>query len=220
VRARLRHVLWIGGGTGAGKSSIATLLAERHGLTRYNYDWHDSRDHTDRTRADRHPHRAAFLAMTLDERWVLRSPLQMVDETLGGFRERFEMVTEDLLLIPEHPRVIADGFGLLPELVHPLIESPRQAIFLLPTPEFRVVALERRGWGSADETSDVKRARANRLARDGLLTDHVRESAARLGLATVDVDGSRGLDDIVAEVTKHFGQCLAAVMTHEEDLDA
>jgi hypothetical protein len=212
---RLAHVLWIGGGTGAGKSSVAIALAERYGLERYNYDWHDSRDHTDRTRAGRHPHRAAFLAMTLDERWVLRPPRDMADETIGSFRERFEMVIEDLLAMPESPPVIADGFGLLPELVHPVIASPRQAIFLLPTPAFRALALERRGRGSADETSDVQLARANRLGRDELLTDHIRLSAARLGLATVDVDGSRGLHHIVADVTKHFGQCLPAGATDE-----
>jgi len=215
LRARLRHILWIGGGTAAGKSSVAIALAEHYNLERYNYDWHDSRDHAERTRADRHPHRAAFLAMSLDERWVLRAPSEMADETIGSFRERFEMVIEDLLAMPEGPPVIADGFGLLPELVHTVIETPRQAIFLLSTPEFRVAALERRGWGSVDETNDVGSARANRLARDALLTDHIRVRAARLGLATVDVDGSRGLDRIVAEVTKHFGQRLRAGVVHE-----
>jgi len=51
--------------------SVAIALAEQYGLQRYNYDWHDSRDHSDRTRPDRHPKRAAFLAMPL-EREVVR----------------------------------------------------------------------------------------------------------------------------------------------------
>ncbi|OLC21058.1 MAG: hypothetical protein AUH33_02560 [Chloroflexi bacterium 13_1_40CM_68_21] len=204
LRARLRNVLWIGGGTGAGKSSVAIVLAERHGLTRYNYDWHDARDHTERTHADRHPHRAAFLAMTLDERWLLRAPREIADETIDMFGERFEMVIEDLLAMPEYPPVIADGFGLLPELVCPIIESPRQAMFLLPTPAFRMVALERRGWGSVEETSDPGRARENRLARDALLTDHIRGRAAALGLAAIDLDGSRSLADVAGTVEQHF----------------
>ena len=54
----LAGVLWIGGGTGSGKSSIAITLAEAYGLERYNYDWHDARDHADRTRPDRHPIRS------------------------------------------------------------------------------------------------------------------------------------------------------------------
>lgn len=203
-RTRLRHVVWIGGGTGAGKSSVATLLAERHGLTRYNYDWHDARDHTERTRPDRHPHRAAFLAMSLDERWVLRTPRDMAISTLAAMVERFEMVIEDLLALPADRPVVADGFGLLPELIAPLIASPRQPVFLLPTPEFRVVALERRGWGSVDGTSDPGRARENRLARDALLTDHIRGRADALGMVALDVDGSRSLADVAAAVEQHF----------------
>ena len=204
LRAHLRHVLWIGGGTGAGKSSVAIALAERHGLTRYNYDWHDARDHTERTRADRHPHRAAFLAMSLDERWVVRSPEEMATAEVAEMAERFELVIEDLLALPTDRRVIADGFGLLPELVHPVIESPRQAIWLLPTPAFRVVALERRGWTTIEGTNDPARARENRLARDALLTDHIRGRAAALGLVSMDVDGSRALADIGAAVERHF----------------
>jgi hypothetical protein len=208
LRTCLRHVLWIGGGTGAGKSSVAIALADRHGLTRYNYDWHDSRDHTDRTRADRHPHRAAFLAMTLDDRWVLRTPREMANETIRSFRERFEMVIEDLLALPTDRQVIADGFGLLPELVHPVIESARQAIWLLPTPTFRVVALERRGWTTIEGTTDPTRARENRLARDGLLTDHIRRRAATLGMVAIDIDGSRSLANVAAAVEQHFAPAL------------
>ena len=85
-------MLWIGGGTGGGKSTIAIRLAEKFGLERYNYDWHDARDHSDRTRPDRHPVRSAFLAMSLDEQWVDRTPSQMADAELAEFAERFEMV--------------------------------------------------------------------------------------------------------------------------------
>jgi hypothetical protein len=199
----LRRVLWIGGGTGGGKSSTAIALAEKHGLERYSYDWHDSRDHTERTRADRHPNRAAFLAMSMDERWVTRSPEQMVDETLASFRERFEMVLDDLAAL-DADRVIADGFGLLPELVAPVIADPRQAIFLLPTPPFREWALAQRGWVTIEGTSDPARARANRLVRDGLLTDHVRRSAATLGLRVIEIDGSRSLNDVIASAEEHL----------------
>ena len=209
MRERLGHVLWIGGGTGAGKSSVASALAERYGLARYDYDWHDSRDHTERTRPDRHPHRAAFLAMSLDERWVLHTPREMADNAIGSFRDRFEMVIEDLLALPRDRAVVADGFGLLPELIHPLTASHHQAVFLLPTPEFRAVALERRGWRTIDGTSDADRARANRLARDELLTEYVRQTAAGLGFATISVDGTRGLDEITAEVDRRFSPLLS-----------
>ena len=90
----LERVRWIGGGTGAGKTTVAKAIAERHGLERYDYDWHDARDHSDRTRVDRHPNRAAFLAMSMDERWVLRSPARMAEMEVLEFRERFGMVLQ------------------------------------------------------------------------------------------------------------------------------
>jgi hypothetical protein len=173
----LRRVLWIGGGTGGGKSSTAIALAEEHGLERYSYGWHDSRDHTERTPADRHPKRAAFLAMSMDERWVTRSPEQMVDETIASFRERF---------------------------VGPVIADPRHAIFLLPTPPFREWALAQRGWVTIEGTSDPARARANRLVRDEILTNHVRRSAAALGLRVIEIDGSRSLNDVIAAAEEHL----------------
>ena len=200
----LRNVLWIGGGTAAGKSSIAVALAERHGLERYGYDWHDARDHSARTHPDRHPVRWAFLAMSLDEQWVHRPPRTMADEAIAEFGERFEMVLDDLAALPAE-RVIADGFGLLPELVARVAPDRRRAVFLLPTPAFRDWALAQRGWIAREGTSNPVRARANRLARDALLTDHVREQAAALGFSAIDVDGTRSLDDVITDVAARFG---------------
>jgi hypothetical protein len=37
-RAQLRHVYWIGGGSGAGKSTIARRMAARHGLRLFATD--------------------------------------------------------------------------------------------------------------------------------------------------------------------------------------
>ena len=209
LREHLRDVLWIGGGTGAGKSSVAIALAERYRLLRYNYDWHDSRDHSDRTDPARHPHRARFLRLTMDERWVLPTPEVMAEDTIAEFGERFEMVIEDLLGLPRGERVVAEGFGLLPELVTELIASPRQAVWLLPTPDFRARALAQRGW-TIEGTSDPARACANKLARDELLTEHSRSTARRLGLRVIDVDGSKDLTKVTAIVERHFRPLLDA----------
>ena len=38
LRARLRHVYWIGGGSGAGKSTIARRIAAQYGLHVYSSD--------------------------------------------------------------------------------------------------------------------------------------------------------------------------------------
>lgn len=38
LQRRLRHVYWLGGGSGAGKSTIARRIAAHHGLHVYDTD--------------------------------------------------------------------------------------------------------------------------------------------------------------------------------------
>jgi hypothetical protein len=90
-----------------------------------------------------------------------------------------------------------------------VIASTRQAVWLLPTATFRDFALTRRGWTTIEGTSDPDRARANRLARDDLLTEHVRQKAAKLGFATITVDGSRALAEVIDKVERHFSPLLS-----------
>jgi shikimate kinase len=57
----LRHVLWIGGATGAGKSSIARALAYRNDLQLYNVDLR-TYEHVERSPP------SGFAALSQDER--------------------------------------------------------------------------------------------------------------------------------------------------------
>jgi len=73
---RLRNVLWIGGSVCAGKSSAAGALAERYWLRRYHFDRQEPW-HIYRSVPERQPRLIGFMAMTMDQRWVLRSPEEM-----------------------------------------------------------------------------------------------------------------------------------------------
>jgi len=106
---------------------------------------------------------------------------------------------------------VADGAWFFPEFVAPLLRDARQAIWLVPTEAFREQALGQRGWVTIEGTNNGDRARANRLARDALLTDHVRRSAAALGLRIIEVDGTRSLAEITAEVEEHFAPTLRSI---------
>jgi hypothetical protein len=203
---RLRHVYWIGGGNGAGKSTVARRLAARHGLRLYETDGVMT-DHVRRSSPRDSPFLSRFIAMDMDERWLNRTPEVMLD-TFHWFRgEGFGRIVEDLLRMPADPAVIAEGFRLLPRLVQPLLAVPRHAVWLLPTPEFRRTALQTRGslWHIAGRTSDPEKALRNLLERDGMFTDRLREETDRLHLAVIDVDGSVTEDDLAERVADLFG---------------
>ena len=203
--ADLQHVRWIGGGSGAGKSTVARQLAADHGLRLYQTEPFSK--YVGRADPAATPLLHEFMAMDMDERWVNRSPEVMM-ETFHGFQgEGFDLVLEDLLALPPDPPVLAEGFSLLPRLVAPLLSGPRQAVWLLPTPEFRRAALESRGstWTIPNKTGDPQRALANLLARDQLFTEQLRAQARAARLQTVDVDGSLDLAQSVARVGEALG---------------
>lgn len=144
----------------------------------------------------------AFAAMSMDERWVLRPP-QVMLESFHWFRgEGFHLIVEDLLRLPAEPGVLVEGFRLLPRLVAPLLAVPGQAVWLLPTPQFRRYALEARGalWQIAGRTSDPPRALRNLLERDRLFTERLRTQTRLAGLNAVEVDGTRTVPQVTRQV--------------------
>ena len=200
---RLDHVYWIGGGSGAGKSTVAARLADRYALRVYS---------TDDAMAD-HAHRSPqaaylkmFAAMDMDERWLSRSPRVML-ETFHWYRgEGFGPLLEDLAAFAPQP-VVAEGFRLLPELVAPLA-APGRAVWLLPTPDFRRSVFASRGWpqrGFVAETGDPHRALQNLLDRDEMFTERLRGSTAELGLPAIQVDGSQPAGRLASRVAALFG---------------
>lgn len=200
LKARLANVRWIGGGSGAGKSTVAARLSAEHGLRRYDAEQFSA--HAQRSDARTAPLVHAFVAMDMDERWVTRTPGVMF-ETFHAFHgEGFPLVLEDLLALPAGEPLIAEGFNLLPRQVGPLLSTRRAGVWLLPTPAFRRAAFEARGstWEIAGRTSDPPRALANLLERDALFTDEVRRQAGEAGLQTIVVDGSADLDSLTAAV--------------------
>lgn len=190
---RLRHVRWLGGGSGAGKTAIARLLAADYGLRVYQCD-ETLAAHARRADPARAPLLQTFLAMDMDERWARRTPSVMLQTFPWYQGEGFDLIVEDLLALPGAPPVIVEGFRLLPRLVAPLLSQARQAVWLLPTPEFRRAAFDLRGstWDIPNRTSQPERALANLLARDALFTDGLASETAALGLETIVITGAEG----------------------------
>jgi hypothetical protein len=202
----LRHVYWIGGGSGAGKSQVAHRLGIEFGFRVYATD-DAMQDHVARMPSEKCPALTAFLAMDMDERWLTRSPREMLD-TFHWFRgEGFHLIVQDLLDLPTEPPVIVEGFRLLPHLVEPLLTDPTHAVWLLPTPELRHAAFTSRGslWTIAGRTSDPDRALRNLLERDRMFTERLAEETQRLGLHAVHVGSDTPEEQVKDEVATGFG---------------
>jgi hypothetical protein len=208
LRRRLVHIRWIGGGTGAGKSTAAAVLAERFGADIYDGD-RAERGYVTRVRPDKQPRYAALLAMSAEQRWLDRTPERIFAEMPSLHGESFPFVVDDLLGYPRERVVLVDDFRTLPRQVAPLLSWPSQAVFLLPAPSFRQQALRTRyadpgraraNWGEADP----RRMLAARLARDQRWDAEIRRQAGEHGLPVIDVDGTRGADQVAHEIARAF----------------
>ncbi|MEV5570139.1 hypothetical protein AB0L06_08815 [Spirillospora sp. NPDC052269] len=208
----LRRVLWISGGQWAGKSTVARLLAVRYGLTAYHYDYHDARGHNDRRIARRVQLGQSPAAPDPDQTWVNTTPEDMAAETLAGFPVRFEWALDDLRGLVSGRPIVAEGWGLRPELVAPLIDSPRRMVVMVPTQAFRDRQIHElpRAAAVATDVSDPERANRNRWERDRLVADDAVRSARRLGIRVVEVDGSHDAAAVADIVADHFSPYLPA----------
>ena len=207
VQEQLKHVYWIGGGSAAGKSTVARRIAAQRGLRVYPTD-DLMADHARRSSRADCPLLHEFMDMDMDERWLNRSPKAML-ETFHWFKgEGFDFMIGDCLRLSRDTGVVAEGFRLLPHLIKPLLSEPGHAVWLLPTPEFRQSVVESRGgsaWGFLARTTDPEKALRNLLERDRMFTEILGEETARLGLHVIKVDTTTTEDDLAKRVTDMFG---------------
>jgi 2-phosphoglycerate kinase len=203
LKERLSHVLWIGGATDAGKSTVAQNLAQRHGFGVYHYDETDIAHHE--KLANTSSEIRKFNEASLDERWVYPDPQALFERALNSFALRFPLVVDDILALSIDETIIAEGFGLLPELLHPILSSRYQAIWFVPTEAFKRDSMARRGKPSFGKlTSDPEKAKTNLFTRDMLLADYYRKQAEAYGYALYEVEGSRSVAEMTELVDKHF----------------
>ncbi|WP_168220602.1 hypothetical protein [Streptomyces sp. RFCAC02] len=210
----LRRALWIGGGQWAGKTTVAHLLAERHGVTAYHYDWHDARGHDDRRIARRVRLGEPAAGPDPETMWVRTGPAEMAADALAGFPLRFAWALDDLRALDSGHPVIAEGWGLRPDLVAPIIDSPRRMIVMVPTDGFRRRQVRElpRAASLGHRVSDPARAQANRLARDRLVADDAVRTARHHGIHVIEVDGTHGAAEVADMVAGHFAPYLPAAV--------
>jgi hypothetical protein len=202
------HVLWIGGSPCAGKTSIADALAAAHHGVAYHFDRMEMA-HIARSTEATNPDLMAFLALDMEHRWLLRTPEEMARNAIASWRARFPLVLEDLRALPTDAPIFAEGPGLFPERVAPLLASPRQALWLVTTSSFCQMVRQQRG-GSFLETSDPAGSLRNIVERDMVMARLVKRQAKARHLTCYAVDGSQSLAQMTALVEEHFAPYLSA----------
>ncbi len=211
----LANTLWICGGQWAGKSTVVRILAKRFGVTAYHYDYHDGRGHNDRRIALRARNGEPLDAPDPEWVWVEQPPEEMAQDTIDSFGARFEWVLDDLRGLVTGRPLIAEGWGLRPDLVAPMLDSPRRMLVMVPTEEFRAHQLRtlERARATSFQVSDPERAQRNRVARDRLVADEAVRAARRHRMRVVDVDGSRDAEAVADLVADHFEPYLGRAQT-------
>jgi hypothetical protein len=203
----LSHVLWLGGGCGAGKTTLATRLAYRFDLRLYRVDSF-AYNHEARHDPNRHPLTHRLSRKTHMQRNVDPPAERLAEQFIAVAAERFELIVADLMARADGPLVLAEGPGLFPEQVAPLAESRAHMLWLLPTPAFgdRNVAAR----GGVQVADDAAAAHRKRAERDVLLTAVIEREADRLGVPTFNVDGSLDLAQTENWLAEHYAPAILA----------
>lgn len=203
AREDFREVYWLGGGGCSGKSSVARILAERFALPYYSCD--DAfEEHLRRADPVRH---ASFLRIgRLEPRelWAPSAETQAADLLLF-YKEGLELVLEDVA--SRKGPMLAEGAGLRPELIAPYVASPRHALWLVATPDFRRSRYPRRGpWvaellaGCDDPAATFERW----MERDDRMSSTLMEEARRRDLNVLEIDGRRAVEEVAAVAAAWF----------------
>jgi 2-phosphoglycerate kinase len=206
------NALWISGAQWAGKSTVARILAHRHGMTAYHFDYANAHAHQDRKLAQQVRNGEEPHDFDPEQHWVRSTPEEMAAAVLTGFQTSFEWTMDDLRALVSGRPIVAEGWGLRPELVTPLLDDKRRMIVMVPTEEFRQHQLKvlPRASELKQDLSNPELGQRNRVARDRLIAEDVICEAQAHGIRVLYVDGSKNEHEVADQVQEHFAPYLAA----------
>ena len=187
MKSKLPEAYWIGGVTRAGETTIAHRLADEFSLRVYSLDEHfdrHARQSTESAQPTMYAYQNDLPPMTQSH------PVPQKVNLWNRFHtERFPMVVSE---VAGDPSVIAEGVGLLPDLVAEVAEI-RHAAWMVPTRDFWLERHLQRGWARVDDW-DYYQARIV----------HYRARCSVLGFRLIVIDGTRSVEDVVAELKEVF----------------
>lgn len=210
----LSRILWIGGSPCAGKSSITDLLAGRLNVGAYHLDEHYN-EHLARATEQGTPRMARARSITWNELWS-RSVSNLLASEFEFYDEEFGMIVDDVRQIQEDRAIIAEGTGMLPKLVAPLLEDCSQAVWLVPTARFQLEYYGQRDWVDdvLNQCDDPKAAFDHWMGREIAFAKRIADEVNQLGLTLIVVDGTESMESVARKVEERF---RATALLNEPD---
>ncbi len=195
----------LGGSPCSGKSTIAERLSHQFNLQYYKVDDYE-KEHANRCRSESHPVMYKYSKMSWNEIWMRPVSLQ-VQEEFEYYRERFEMIIEDLEKYDSNKPMILEGAAYLPELLELNNANPKRVVFLVSTKEFQLRHYVQRGWIQhiLKECEDPKEAFDNWMMRDHLFGQEMLNQAKVRNYETILVDGKQNINEHYEKVRAFFG---------------
>jgi hypothetical protein len=194
----------LGGSPCSGKSTIAERLSKDFDLPYYKVDDHDMR-HLEIANQKDHPTMVAYAKMNWDQIWSRPVDLQ-VREEFAFYKERFEMILDDLLNFENRVNIVMEGAAFLPSLVHSWGVPAHRTIFLVPTKEFQIEHYSKRPWIKSilNSCKNPQQAFSNWMERDYLFGQEIIRQAPRYNYRYIIIDENSKVDDLYSMVKKHF----------------
>lgn len=201
----MNEVYYIGGSPCSGKSTVAEALEKQYGLAYYKLD-DKLFDYMAQAARDGQPNSAAQMAMELEEMWM-RPPAEQCAEELATYEELLPYVMADVAQTGNGGPVVAEGAGFVPALMRGLGVDAAHYVCIAPTEAFQREKYAQRPWIGQYLTgcADPDTAFDNWMSRDALFALEVLRQANSLGYTGITVDGSRGVEEITAQVAALFG---------------
>ena len=210
----LARVLWLGGGTCSGKTSITQILSARYDLCVYHCD-DRFEEHKNRAQPDKHPafYNAMFTSYKeMDwERFWMRPVETLLEEQMAIYTDEFQMIVTDLLDMPHSRPILAEGSALMPSCVKEVLTTSSAALWWIPEKTFHHRMYQQRGaWVRQilSQCSDPRQAFDHWMERDITFAGYMASQAARVGLETLAIDGTRSIHENTERVEAHFGELL------------
>ena len=202
----LRNAYWIGGGPCGGKTTIADLIAQRHGWTVF----HPENQYAEyRSRSCREDHPWIMTPSCGAEVDFNRPVDERVRQIRGSDREYFEWVLMDVVKLSANGSVVVEGHMLDPGHLHRMVPDNR-SVFL-----FARETVIRDSFYGREITSSLERAidglKDPAKTRQHTLEVVVKVSAEKLaeaqavGVPCLVRDAATTLEQALAAVEEHFG---------------